>query len=395
VSASGQGPAGDAIFLIREGRPLELTAQPYDSESLLQKLLADYPSLLAGSQIDSASPRRWLLVSREMAVASEEDGGRRWSLDHLFLDQDGVPTLVEVKRSSDSRIRREVVGQMLDYAANAVVHWPVELIQGRLEARSRAASLDPVAELDAFLGEVGGAEFFWSNVETNLQAGRVRLLFVADVIPPELRRVVEFLNEQMDPAEVLAVEIRQYVGEGIRRWCRASSVRRRRRGAGSPRGSAGARTSWDEVSFFAAFGQRNEASVARVARQLFDWSGTQGRVWFGSGERDGSFGLVVTVDGAKRYLFAIYSRGVGEIYFQWLRNGPPFDDEAKRREFMGRLNAIDGVSLPADKIDGRPSFALAALVPPDRLRQFTAALDWAVAEIRAVGTGGRRAGRTD
>jgi hypothetical protein len=31
------------------------------------------------------------------------------------LDQDAVPTLVEVKRSSDTRIRREVMGQMSDY----------------------------------------------------------------------------------------------------------------------------------------------------------------------------------------------------------------------------------------------------------------------------------------
>jgi len=32
----------------------------------------------------------------------------------------------------------------------------------------------------------------------------IRMLFVADRIPAELRRIVEFLNEQMDPAEVLA-----------------------------------------------------------------------------------------------------------------------------------------------------------------------------------------------
>jgi hypothetical protein len=42
------------------------------------------------------------------------------------------------------------------------------------------------------------------------------MLFVADVIPPELRRIIEFLNEQMDPAEVLGVEIKQYVGEGMK-----------------------------------------------------------------------------------------------------------------------------------------------------------------------------------
>src|SRR5262249_47674536 len=36
-----------------------------------------------------------------MGVPSEEEGGGRWALDHLFLDQDAVPTLVEVKRGGD------------------------------------------------------------------------------------------------------------------------------------------------------------------------------------------------------------------------------------------------------------------------------------------------------
>ncbi|MBS1252773.1 MAG: hypothetical protein MAG451_01815 [Anaerolineales bacterium] len=111
------------IYLLQEDGTLQsLSEQPYGSEDLLQMLLEKYPDLLAGDQIDESEPRRWLLVSREAGVPSEEDGYDQWSLDHLFLDQDGIPTLVEVKRSSDTRIRREVVGQMLDYAANAVVY---------------------------------------------------------------------------------------------------------------------------------------------------------------------------------------------------------------------------------------------------------------------------------
>ena len=94
----------------------------YDSENLLQELLAKYPDLLAGEQINSTEPRRWLLITREMSVPDEQEGAGRWSLDHLFPDQDAVPTLVEVKRSTDTQLRREVVGQMLDDAANAVVY---------------------------------------------------------------------------------------------------------------------------------------------------------------------------------------------------------------------------------------------------------------------------------
>lgn len=42
------------------------------------------------------------------------------------------------------------------------------------------------------------------------------MVFVADTIPTELRRIVEFLNEQIDPAEILAVEVRQFVGTGAK-----------------------------------------------------------------------------------------------------------------------------------------------------------------------------------
>lgn len=94
------------IFVIQNDETLvELSERAYDSEDLLQTLLAKYPNLLAGDQIDKESPRRWMLVAREMALASEQDGTGRWSVDHLFLDQDAIPTIVEVKRSTDTRIR--------------------------------------------------------------------------------------------------------------------------------------------------------------------------------------------------------------------------------------------------------------------------------------------------
>ena len=82
--------------------------------------------LLPGEQINPEAPRNWLLVKRELGVPDDNHSSDRWSLDHLFLDQDGIPTFVECKRSSDSRARREVVAQMLDYAANGLKYWTVD-----------------------------------------------------------------------------------------------------------------------------------------------------------------------------------------------------------------------------------------------------------------------------
>ncbi len=54
-----------AIYLIgKDGNLVELKERPYDSEAYLQELLAHHPSLLAGDQIDSAEPRRWVLIAR-------------------------------------------------------------------------------------------------------------------------------------------------------------------------------------------------------------------------------------------------------------------------------------------------------------------------------------------
>jgi hypothetical protein len=147
------------IYLIQnDGQLVEMTERTYDSEDLLQGLLAQYPNLLAGDQMDNSHPRRWLLISRERGVPSEEGGGYRWSVDHLFLDQDAIPTIVEVKRSSDARIRREVMGQMLDYAANAVVYWPVEAIRAEFEAHHE----NPRQIIANFLsGTDSNEEEFW------------------------------------------------------------------------------------------------------------------------------------------------------------------------------------------------------------------------------------------
>lgn len=208
------------IYLLQDGGELvEMRQQDYDSEKILQEWLVKYPNLLSGDQIDRQEPLRWLLISREMKLASDENGISRWSVDHLFLDQNAVPTLVEVKRSTDTRIRREVVGQMLDYAANGVMYWPIERLRSTFETQCTLKNQDPEEVLTTFLGgseeDEIDSEKFWQTVKTNLQAGKIRLLFVADSIPPELRRIVEFLNQQMDPAEVLALEIKKYEGKGV------------------------------------------------------------------------------------------------------------------------------------------------------------------------------------
>ncbi len=372
-----------SIYLIQSGDELiEMTEEPYDSEDRLQELLAKYPNLLAGDQMNSDKPRRWLLISRETAVPSEEEGAGRWSVDHLFLDQDAIPTLVEVKRSSDTRIRREVVGQMLDYAANAVVYWPIEKIRAQFEANCEAQERDPEQELEELLGAEADPEEFWQRAKTNLQAGKVRLVFVADEIPSELRRVVEFLNSQMDPAEVLGVEVRQYVGQELKTLVPrviGQTAEAQRKKSGVSRRSK----QWDEINFYEELESQRGSKETEVARKIL--SGAKDRmlrISWGTGVITGSFNPKLD-HGEKAYsLFGVSTDGSMLIRFPaWYSE--IFGSESNRLELLNRLNAIPAIDLSPDVIGKEHKIPLSILSDEFALSQFLGIIDWAIQEIKA------------
>ena len=368
------------IYLIKdEDVFVTMTEQQYDSEDLLQGLLERYPLLLAGDQINSEAPRQWLPLTREQGVSDSKDGSDRWYVDNLFLDQDGVLTIVEVKRSSDTRLRREVVGQILDYAANAVVYWTIDSIRSKFEERCRDLGVDPDQELVEKLDR-SEAQEFWQDVSANLEAGKIRMLFVADYIPAELQRIVEFLNDQMKDAEMLAIEIKQYVGEGhktlvprvVGQTAKSQVVK------GGPR----QKRKWDEQSFFQGLTARSSSDDALIARKVFEWVASHGfNIRWGEGARDGSFIVSVVQNGVTYITITIWTSGVIEIGFQWLRSKPPFDQESKRLDLQAKLNEIPSIDLPNDAINRRPSFPLAALKDETALNQFFTVLKWIVEEI--------------
>lgn len=370
----------EGIYLVRtDGSLVELKQQPYDSEALLQELLAQYPNLLGGNKTASVPVNKWLLVKREMGIPDVQNGANRWSLDHLFIDLQGVPTLVEVKRSANTQIRREVVGQMLDYAANAISFWPIEKIQDEFRASAEKQGEDPDRVLQDFLGEGQDVDTFWRTVESNLQTGRIRLVFVADEIPRELRRIVEFLNEQMNPAEVLAVEIKQFVGDGIR-----SLVPRV---IGETYAAEVRKMKGDEISteatFFSELANRPNQREYQIAKLLFDWAVERNlRLWWG-GRKDKSFFPLWDCAGESYYTFAART-GEKNAYIQ-IQFGamrlPPFHTLEKRRELAERLFDATGVKFTNDQLEKYPSIKM-VMLDVQQANAFVRVFDWYLNECK-------------
>lgn len=221
-----------------------------------------------------ANPRRWLLVDREVGIPDREEASNRWAVDHVLIDQDAIPTFVETKQSSNPEIRRAIIGQMLEYATHAR-YWPADQLRTLFE-RSRSAD-DPrgSVEITRLLSTDGEPDIdaFWERVRTNLEARKIRLLFVADEIPLPLIRVVEFLNEEMPHIQAFAVEVKQFRSDGG-----MTTLVPRVLGRASVATSSASRPTLTEAAFFERFpdaapreAARALVAAARKAGAALEW----------------------------------------------------------------------------------------------------------------------------
>jgi hypothetical protein len=326
-----------------------------ENEDRIQTLVARYPELITDGDGDL------LLIQRELSIADGDETAGRWSLDHLFVTREAVPVLVEVKRAVDTRLRREVVGQLLDYASNAVAHWPAGRVAESFAATAAKAGIDPDSALKDFIGSQE-ASSFWEQIDANFKAGRIKLVFVADDIPSELATIVEFLNEQMR-ADVRAIELRWFSSEGgivalsprvIGETARSAATK------GSSRSLP--RISSDEwlQKHVAPAGDR-AMDGARAYMEIVTALGGEVAV----SDRQGSiYATFRGTDGKVFYPLHLWSeKQLLSFSLMWLHRRPSLQDEAVRQRLLDDLTAIVG-STTTRNLTGFPSFNVALLADP-------------------------------
>lgn len=368
------------MHVLSAGGFVAMSREAFGSEDLLQEMLATNPDLMPGELVDPNSPRRWLLVTREAGIALAGSGaGNRWSLDHLFLDQDGIPTLVEVKRAEDTRGRREVVAQMLDYAASLGV-WGPGRIRDVLRDRCSRSGVDIDQTVVEFVGPDGDVDAFWERVDTNLAGGRLRLVFLSDHISAELRQIIEFLNGQFQRAEVIGVEVRQWKGEGVTTLVSDVVGRTTAAAAAKGQGQSAPRLTADEFDQLLVSADPADAGAIR---DLMMWCVEHGGfVSFGTGRSWPSCYLNWrTATGAAIWPLVPTLPSYVTVAFDGLAARPPFDDEGLREELRLRLATIDGIELPLDSLSRRPSFPLAAIRSSDARAHLFDVLSWFVQQL--------------
>jgi hypothetical protein len=174
------GPAGARLL---NRIPLS-SGEGVFSERRLQELIFRNPTCLPVNDIDPQ-------IGRLIPVCMEMETGAG-PADILFVTSSGQLVLVETKLWRNPEARREVVGQILDYAKQLST-WTYEVLESRVARAARAEKghlMRCVRGEDASIDEA----LFVDAVNRSLSEGRFLLLIVGDGIRYGAEALIGFLE---------------------------------------------------------------------------------------------------------------------------------------------------------------------------------------------------------
>jgi hypothetical protein len=205
----GNRRSGQPIF-IKDEQAKGLDRIPLEAkvfnEDWIQKLIHSNPTILPINEIDTVFTPA-IPIGREVSTPVGY-------LDNLFISPDGYLTIVETKLWRNPEARREVVGQIIDYAKE-LKKWSFTDLDNSVKQFNQVYN----SNSDGLLATVrrhweldeGGEHLFIDNISKNLKRGRFLLLIVGDGIRESVEDMVEYLSQTPQLYFTLAlVELQVY-----------------------------------------------------------------------------------------------------------------------------------------------------------------------------------------
>lgn len=182
-------------MVIRAGKEIRLRRVRADEvgklEDWLQDLLFRHPSLIPVEEIEPAFAGL-IPLARELRTSSGP-------LDLLCMNSSGRLTLIETKLWRNPEARRQVIGQIINYATE-ISHWSYSRLANEISKAAKTADVDPLtsaarlASPEDALDEQFNARFI-DTVSRDLKLGRFLLLIVGDGIHESVEEMCEYLQK--------------------------------------------------------------------------------------------------------------------------------------------------------------------------------------------------------
>lgn len=258
----------------------------------------------------------------------------------------------------------------------------MELIKKQFEGSCKCNGKNPRQVLSDFLGGEIDEYEFWASLEENIKRKKLRMIFVCDSISQSLKRVIEFLSDLLSPAEIYGIEVRQFIGNGLKIYTphvigfSAEAIKKR---TGGDRKAI----KWCEETFLKDVSACSGPRDIVTSELLIEWAKTsQLQISWGKGSIKGSFTVSAAVNEETYPLLTVYSSGRIDLLLSQLKGTSMFASEKSREEIVARFNEIlPKSSIKKSQIEKRPGFSVRQFRSGARRDKLIEVLDWLVGKI--------------
>ena len=157
----------------------------YD-EAWVRDLIFEHPTAIPVQEIDPS-------FGPLIGVCKELDTRGAGYADALFINSMGMPTLVECKLWRNPEARREVVGQIIDYA-RALKRWTFSDLQREAARARKEQGFDLLGHVRKAIGGDLDTAAFVDNVTRNLSRSRIMLLVLGDGIREGVEAIADYVQ---------------------------------------------------------------------------------------------------------------------------------------------------------------------------------------------------------
>jgi len=331
---------------------ISLPSEGYSGEAHLQEILFRDPDIVPVEDISSdteLSPIKLML--KEVGLPGSG------ATDLVGIDKNGNIYIIETKLARNPEVRRQVIGQILEYAAflhEKGLDWLDDVVKKQKKV-SISEYFDKLNDPD------WDKESFEQNLRDNLNSGTFKLFIAVDEMNPDLQRIINYMENVLS-MEIYALELRYFKDkDGME--ILVPNVHGGKKKPPKPL------PTWDWDRFVEDAKKKVDAATLATLQKLYEFSLQLGKVDFGKGRTYGTFRVWLPYKNDEINLYVITSTGKGN-WFGFKSMVGKQVDKGLISEYIKQLKSL-GFKLDEKKhVEVYPTFETAILNQEEKFSEF-------------------------
>jgi hypothetical protein len=331
---------------------ISLPSEGYSGEVHLQEILFRDPDIVPVEDISSdteLSPIKLML--KEVGLPGSG------ATDLVGIDKNGNIYIIETKLARNPEVRRQVIGQILEYAAflnEKGLDWLDDVVKKQKNV-SISEYFDKLNDPD------WDKESFEQNLRDNLDSGTFKLFIAVDEMNPDLQRIINYMENVLS-MEIYALELRYFKDkDGME--ILVPNVHGGKKKPPKPL------PTWDWDRFVEDAKKKVDAATLATLQKLYEFSLQLGKVDFGKGRTYGTFRVWLPYKNDEINLYVITSTGKGN-WFGFKSMVGKQVDKGLISEYVKQLKSL-GFKLDEKKhVEAYPTFETAILNQEEKFSEF-------------------------